>query len=818
MRQAWPIVEPSRSFVDAWHLRAIAEHLEAVTRGDIHNLVINMPPGHAKPVYNRSMILLASGARKELADVCVGDHVVTHTGKARQVSAVHEQGVLPALTIKTDTGRSVVAALDHPFLTPDGWVQAQDLTVGDTLALVVPDDRPRTDRLDEDFRLAGYFIGDGSCRSYPARYKTPQLLASITCHDPIEGEDIIHCAQSLGFVATASVSKSLRQYNIKGGVRPWLIATGLAGQGSHTKRVPAFIFEGSKEQIAHFVGAYFSCDGTLNRKGGARTDLAMTFTSVNRPLLEDVQHLLLRLGIRARIRARTTAYNTFAKGPHHYHNLELTSQDDTARFAQRVPIYGVKAERLARWGARRAAFDSVLIPDKITAIDNAGEVDCRCLTVDEDHSFLIDDIAVHNSLTVAVFWPVWEWLTCPSRRWLFASYALSLSMRDSLKCRRIITSPWFQERWSNTFRLRDDQNAKMKFENDRTGYRLATSVGGTVTGERGDRVVVDDPHNLLEAASDTKRAEVITWWDEAMSTRLNDFKTGARVIVMQRLHTDDLSGHVLARGGYEHLCLPTEYDPNRVTTTSIGFRDPRTVDGELLAPALFGPEQNAQAKRDLGPYGYAGQHGQTPAPREGGMFQAQWFRAESAPPASFAAVARYWDKAGALPGKGDWTVGVLMGRTHDGYYWLLDVVRGQWPADERNRVILETAKADRLRYPRVKQWVEQPPGLAKEATDTVVRLLAGHAVEADPVRGDKPERAEPFSGQLRAGNVRMLTAPWNDPYLAVMCAFPMGSHDDDVDASAGAFNKLCVIESVSGWSPGVSTGGGWNASASVRRS
>ncbi len=397
-----------------------------------------------------------------------------------------------------------------------------------------------------------------------------------------------------------------------------------------------------------------------------------------------------------------------------------------------------------------------------------------------------------KSLTVSVFWPVWEWIAHPERRWLYSSYALSLSMRDSLKCRRIIESPWYRERWGDVFQLRDDQNAKLKFENDRTGYRLATSVGGTVTGERADRVVVDDPHNLLEAASDVKRMEAITWWDEAMSTRLNDFKTGARVIVMQRLHEEDLSGHVLARGGYDHLCLPTEYDPSRNVTTSIGFRDPRTVEGELLAPALFGPEQNEQQKKDLGPYGYAGQHGQTPAPRTGGMFQMQWFRAEQAAPASFVAVVRYWDKAGAAPGKGDWTVGVLMGRTWDGYYWILDVVRGQWPSNERNSVILETAKVDATRYPGMKTWVEQPPGLGKESTDAVVRLLAGYNVQADPAHGTKEDRAEPVSSQLRAGNVRMIEADWNGPYLAVMCPFPAGRHDDDVDATSGAFNKLAV--------------------------
>src|SRR5688572_24031655 len=106
-----------------------------------------------------------------------------------------------------------------------------------------------------------------------------------------------------------------------------------------------------------------------------------------------------------------------------------------------------------------------------------------------------------KSLAVSVFWPCWEWITLPERRWLFSSYAASLSIRDSLKCRRLIESPWYRANWGDRFQLTSDQNAKQRFENNKSGYRLATSVGGTATGEGGDRIVVDDPHNVNEAES-----------------------------------------------------------------------------------------------------------------------------------------------------------------------------------------------------------------------------------------------------------------------------------------------------------------------------
>jgi hypothetical protein len=120
-----------------------------------------------------------------------------------------------------------------------------------------------------------------------------------------------------------------------------------------------------------------------------------------------------------------------------------------------------------------------------------------------------------------------------------------LKYQDSLKCRRLIESAWYQAAWGDRFKLAGDQNAKGRFENDKSDYRLATSVGGAATGEGGDRILVDDPHNVNEAESDNVRRGVLDWWGQVMSTRLNDPKSGAKVIVMQRVHEADLAGHML---------------------------------------------------------------------------------------------------------------------------------------------------------------------------------------------------------------------------------------------------------------------------------
>src|SRR5207248_2403509 len=153
------------------------------------------------------------------------------------------------------------------------------------------------------------------------------------------------------------------------------------------------------------------------------------------------------------------------------------------------------------------------------------------------------------------FWRAWEWLRYPERRWLYSSYAASLSIRDSIKCRRLIESPWYQQRWGDRFALTSDQNTKGRFDNNRSGYRLSTSVGGAATGEGGDRIICDDPHNVQEAESDSVRKATLDWWDVVMSTRVNDPKTSSKVVVMQRCHQQDLSGHLLEKRGFEHLCL-----------------------------------------------------------------------------------------------------------------------------------------------------------------------------------------------------------------------------------------------------------------------
>jgi predicted phage terminase large subunit-like protein len=393
-----------------------------------------------------------------------------------------------------------------------------------------------------------------------------------------------------------------------------------------------------------------------------------------------------------------------------------------------------------------------------------------------------------KSLAVAVFWPTWEWLHAPHRRWLFASYAQALSIRDSLKCRRLIDSPWYRARWGHVYQLTSDQNLKQRFENNRTGYRIATSVGGMVTGEGGDRIVVDDPHNVRDAPSDAVRTRTLQWWDQAMSTRLNDPRTGAFVIVMQRVHQQDLAGHVLEQGGYEHLCLPAEFD-GRKTVTLCGWTDPRTEAGELLWPERFTRVDLDALKRQLGSYGASGQLQQQPVPAGGGMFKRAWFHLVDAMPVDIHSRCRFWDCA-ATVGGGDWTVGVKVARTRAGQYVVEHVVRGRWSPAEVQQIIRQTAEQDG-KLVRIRE--EQEPGSAgKTVVADRTKLLAGFDYKGVPSTGEKTTRWRPFAAQAEAGNVAILKGLWNADWLDEISAAPFAAHDDQVDAASGAFSEVAL--------------------------
>jgi predicted phage terminase large subunit-like protein len=366
---------------------------------------------------------------------------------------------------------------------------------------------------------------------------------------------------------------------------------------------------------------------------------------------------------------------------------------------------------------------------------------------------------------------------------------MPLAVRDTARARRLIDSPWYQENFGDSFTFLSDQNEKMRYENDHTGFRVAITPGGLGTGERGNRIVIDDPHNVEGSLSAADRKKVTQWWDETMPSRRNDPTKDAWIVIMQRLHQGDLSGHILEKDtGVDHLMLPMEYEPDRKCKTTI-FSDPRSRAGEFLFPARFGKAAKDELSIGLGSYGSAGQLQQRPAPRGGGLFQRDWFEIVPGAPADANKV-RYWDAASTEAkgtGDPDYTVGVRMSEK-GGIFYVEDVRRKRANPLAVEIMVRQTADLDG----NMPVWMEQEGGASGKSMISHYQrnVMKGIAFRGNRVSTSKVARADPFSAAAEAGNVKLVKGLWNEEYLREFELFPAGKHDDQVDASSGAYEKL----------------------------
>lgn len=243
-----------------------------------------------------------------------------------------------------------------------------------------------------------------------------------------------------------------------------------------------------------------------------------------------------------------------------------------------------------------------------------------------------------KSLMTDVFFPAWLWgpLNRPHMRFLCAAYSEHLTVRDNMRCRSIIVSDRYQNLWKDRFKVSTDQFTKIKFANDKTGWKLATSVGGIGTGERADIVIVDDPNNPMEMESEAVRDTTKMWFTEVLPDRLNNQALSSIIVIQQRTHEEDVSGIALTREmGYTHLMIPMRHDRTRHCVTVLGvdetgeevkWADPREEEGELAWPERFPANVCDELERDKGPYAWVGQYQQLPSPRGGSIVKRDYWQ------------------------------------------------------------------------------------------------------------------------------------------------------------------------------------------------
>jgi len=347
--------------------------------------------------------------------------------------------------------------------------------------------------------------------------------------------------------------------------------------------------------------------------------------------------------------------------------------------------------------------------------------------------------------------------------------------------------------------LSDDASAVKHWETGQGGGLWATGVGGPATGKGFSLGIIDDPlKNAEEAQSVTIREKQKEWYASTFYTRAEP--DAAIIVVQTRWHEDDLAGWLLSQEGdpetsegWHVVNMPALFDPEPIELPSSCTLEPDPREaGDALNPERFTAERLHKIRDRIGPYYFAALYQQRPRPKEGGFFKWDWFPIADAAPVEATRV-RYWDTAGTEAG-GDYTVGVRMARTPEGVFYVEDVVRGQWSPARRDAQIRETAERDAEETCNTVQiWLEREAGIGgADRTTTLIRMLAGFPVHAEPATGSKIVRADPLASQAEAGNVRVVRGDWNRAFLSELADFPYGKNDDQVDAAAGALNKLAL--------------------------
>lgn len=436
-----------------------------------------------------------------------------------------------------------------------------------------------------------------------------------------------------------------------------------------------------------------------------------------------------------------------------------------------------------------------------------------------------------KSMTTNVFWPAWEWgpMALAYHRFISFSHEQNLATRDLVRCRNLINSEWYQNLWGDKYNWKSDQNAKIYYENDKTGWRQACAAD-SMTGRRGDRVIGDDPHTVKGAESDAKREDMLQTFSETIPTRLNKQAESAIVVIMQRVHERDVSGLILANEmGYEHLMLPMEFESNRRCYSTVpptymeakketvyfnektkswtpeeilGAKsqerynvDPRIEEGQLLDPDRFPRESIDELKAALrswgGTYAEAGQLQQRPAPRGGGMFQRKDFQIIDSLAdigVTHGTIVRGWDLAASNNKKSPYTVGTKMMLSSCGKVIIIDVNRFKKTPGAMEAEVKNTAQQDGK---LVTQDLPQDPGQAGKTQKTAfLRLLHGYVVHFSPETGSKEQRAEPLAAQAEGGNLYMIRAPWNDTFINEATIFPNSEFKDQVDSASRGYAAL----------------------------
>src|SRR5579864_1059481 len=393
-----------------------------------------------------------------------------------------------------------------------------------------------------------------------------------------------------------------------------------------------------------------------------------------------------------------------------------------------------------------------------------------------------------KSLLITVFFPIWVWTTKPSRRFMFVSYSEKLSTQHSIFRRSIIESEWYQKEWGSIFTLSRDQNVKSHYENSARGAMFSTGMQATATGMGGDVLIFDDPLNPEQAISQVEREAVNLRFDSTFRSRINDPAKGVKIIIMQRLHELDLTGHVLARESsrWKHVSLPAiAENDEKPWHLSDGTHLATRKAGDLLWPERL-PQSFLDSQRvGMGSWAFNGQYQQSPAPLDGGIIKRQWVRFYRQMPEKFEFMVQSWDCTFSGGQENDFVAGQVWARSGGKYFML--------PYRTYDRLdfgpTMAAIKACHAKYPQAHAVLIEDKANGPAIISELQKEIAG-VVPVNP-EGGKLARAQATaplweSGSIELPDPQLFGCAWIEDYLHNICTFPKAAHDDDVDATSQA--------------------------------
>src|SRR3954468_17514053 len=389
-----------------------------------------------------------------------------------------------------------------------------------------------------------------------------------------------------------------------------------------------------------------------------------------------------------------------------------------------------------------------------------------------------------KSITASVAFPAWVLGRDPTKRIMCVSYGEELARKLSIDTRRVIEAPWYRALFPR-LQLASKRPRTTELITTAQGYRYAAGVGGSVLGRGADLIIVDDPIKATDALSAAERRRVCEFYDNTLYTRLNDKQRGAIVIIMQRLHQDDLVGHVLERDAWEVVSIPAIETADRLYR--LGDQPNhvyRRRAGEVLQESREPREILEQIRRSQGSLTFSAQYQQAPVPAEGNIVKREWMRHYRSPPGAFDFTVASWDTASTLSESADWSVGTVWGAKGLDFY-LLELVRGRFEVPELRREIVRLGQ----RW-RVDQTIVEDADIGRAVAQELRRSGEYRVILKKP-RFDKQARILAQPARFEAGQVHVpQEAPWLASWLDELLAFPNGRHDDQGDSTSQALDNL----------------------------